>query len=120
MATGTLGSYEIPSQSDIDGYTDDIPQSVLSKVIRDTNGDGIWDTGVMVFGITSTVDPAIAIDDVQVAIDVAGSSAFQTSAPTAAILSARKHAIRKLLSVAIMAGSSAWTANSSSCPSSRM
>ena len=72
VATGTLGSYEIPSQSDIDGYTDDIPQSVLSKVIRDTNGDGIWDTGVMVFGITSTVDPAIAIDDVQEAIDVRG------------------------------------------------
>ncbi|MDP6363376.1 MAG: MMPL family transporter [Candidatus Poseidoniia archaeon] len=72
VATGTLGSYEIPSQSDIDGYTDDIPESVLEKVIRDTNGDGIWDTGVMVFGITSTVDPAIAIAAVQAALDERG------------------------------------------------
>ena len=47
-----LGSYEIPSQGDIDGYVEDIPPSVLEKVLRDTNGDTIWDTAVIVLGIS--------------------------------------------------------------------
>ena len=55
--TDTLNHYEIPSQSDIDDIVEDLPPDVLEKVIRDTNGDGIWDTAVILFGITSDVPP---------------------------------------------------------------
>jgi predicted RND superfamily exporter protein len=58
----TLNHYEIPSQSDIDDIVQDLPPSVLEKVIRDTNGDGIWDTAVILFGITSEVPPPEIIE----------------------------------------------------------
>ena len=62
ILTGALGGYEIPSQSDIDDYVEDIPPSVMEKVLRDTNGDAIWDTAVIVFGISGDADPAIVIE----------------------------------------------------------
>ena len=61
IVAGALGSYEIPSQGDIDNYVEDIPPSVLEKVLRDTNGDTIWDTAVIVFGISGDADPAEVI-----------------------------------------------------------
>ncbi len=64
VESGQLNHYEIPSQSDIDDIVQDLPPSVLEKVIRDTNGDGIWDTAVILFGITSDVPPPIIIDEV--------------------------------------------------------
>ena len=62
--TDTLNHYEIPSQSDIDDIVEDLPPDVLEKVIRDTNGDGIWDTAVILFGITSEVPPPIIIEEI--------------------------------------------------------
>ena len=62
ILTGALGGYEIPSQSDIDDYVEDIPPSVMEKVLRDTNGDTIWDTAVIVFGISGDADPAVVIE----------------------------------------------------------
>jgi predicted RND superfamily exporter protein len=64
VESGQLNHYEIPSQSDIDDIVQDLPPSVLEKVIRDTNGDGIWDTAVILFGITSDVPPPEIIDEV--------------------------------------------------------
>jgi len=64
LESGQLNHYEIPSQSDIDDIVQDLPPSVLEKVIRDTNDDGIWDTAVILFGITSDVPPPEIIDEV--------------------------------------------------------
>ena len=64
VESGQLNHYEIPSQSDIDDIVQDLPPSVLEKVIRDTNDDGIWDTAVILFGITSDVPPPEIIDEV--------------------------------------------------------
>ena len=64
VESGTLNHYEIPSQSDIDNIVEDLPPAVLEKVLRDTNGDGIWDTAVILFGVTSDVPPPVIIDKV--------------------------------------------------------
>jgi predicted RND superfamily exporter protein len=64
VESGQLNHYEIPSQSDIDDIVQDLPPSVLEKVMRDTNGDGIWDTAVILFGITSDVPPPEIIDEI--------------------------------------------------------
>ena len=64
VESGQLNHYEIPSQSEIDSIGQDLPPAVLEKVIRDTNGDGVWDTAVILFGITSDVPPPIIIDEV--------------------------------------------------------
>lgn len=62
--TDTLNHYEIPSQSDIDDIVQDLPPSVVEKVLRDTNDDGIWDTAVILFGITSDVPPPEIIEEI--------------------------------------------------------
>ncbi len=62
--TDTLNHYEIPSQSDIDDIVQDLPPSVVEKVLRDTNDDGIWDTAVILFGITSDVSPPEIIEKI--------------------------------------------------------
>jgi len=62
--TDTLNHYEIPSQSDIDDIVQDLPPSVVEKVVRDTNDDGIWDTAVILFGITSDVPPPEIIEEI--------------------------------------------------------
>ncbi|HJM17795.1 MAG TPA: MMPL family transporter, partial [Candidatus Poseidoniia archaeon] len=72
VGAGQLNHYEIPSQSEIDDIVQDLPPSVLEKVIRDTNGDGIWDTAVILFGITSDVPPPIIIDEVDFAMNDRG------------------------------------------------
>jgi len=72
VESGQLNHYEIPSQSDIDDIVQDLPSAVLEKVIRDTNGDGIWDTAVILFGITSDVPPPIIIDEVDFAMNDRG------------------------------------------------
>ena len=51
------GYYRIPdNQDDIDNLVEDIPQNLLSKVLVDTNDNDIWDSSVMVFGITPNTD----------------------------------------------------------------
>ena len=70
--TDVLNHYEIPSQSDIDSIVEDLPPSVLEKVIRDTNNDGIWDTAVILFGITSTVPPPEIIQEIDVTMRIRG------------------------------------------------
>ncbi|MAE56626.1 MAG: hypothetical protein CL964_01265, partial [Euryarchaeota archaeon] len=72
ILTGALGGYEIPSQNDIDDYVEDIPPSVMEKVLRDTNGDTIWDTAVIVFGISGDADPAVVIERTYQAIEERG------------------------------------------------
>ena len=72
ILTGALGGYEIPSQNDIDDYVEDIPPSVMEKVLRDTNGDTIWDTAVIVFGISGDADPAVVIERTYQAIEGRG------------------------------------------------
>ena len=70
--TDQLNHYEIPSQSDIDDIVQDLPPAVVEKVMRDTNGDGIWDTAVILFGITSDVPPPLIIDEVDIAMKTRG------------------------------------------------
>ena len=72
MESNTLNHYEIPSQSDIDDIVGDLPPAVVEKVLRDTNEDGIWDTAVILFGITSDVPPPIIIEEVDVAMKTRG------------------------------------------------
>ena len=72
VESGQLNHYEIPSQSDIDSIVDDLPPAVVEKVMRDTNDDGIWDTAVILFGITSDVPPPIIIDEVAFAMENRG------------------------------------------------
>ena len=72
VESNTLNHYEIPSQSDIDDIVADLPPAVTEKVLRDTNGDGVWDTAVILFGITSDVPPPIIIDEVDVAMKTRG------------------------------------------------
>jgi len=72
VESNTLNHYEIPSQSDIDDIVDDLPPAVVEKVMRDTNGDGIWDTAVILFGITSDVPPPTIIDEVDIAMRTRG------------------------------------------------
>ncbi|MEE3276212.1 MAG: MMPL family transporter, partial [Candidatus Thermoplasmatota archaeon] len=72
ILTGALGGYEIPSQNDIDDYVEDIPPSVMEKVLRDTNGDTIWDTAVIVFGISGDADPAVVIERTYQALEGRG------------------------------------------------
>ena len=67
-----LNHYEIPSQSDIDDIVQDLPPTVVEKVMRDTNEDGIWDTAVILFGITSDVPPPLIIDEVDIAMKTRG------------------------------------------------
>ena len=51
------GHYRIPeTQDDIDNLVEDIPQNLLSKVVVDTNDNEVWDSSVMVFGITPETD----------------------------------------------------------------
>ena len=37
---------------------------MVEKVLRDTNDDGIWDTDVILFGITSDVPPPEIIEEI--------------------------------------------------------
>jgi len=71
--SGEVGHYRIPeTDEDIKALVDDIPQSVLNKVVLDVNGDGTWDTSVMVFGITEDVDPPVVMDRVDELIRTRG------------------------------------------------
>ena len=72
VESGQLNHYEIPSQSEIDDIVIDLPPAVVEKVMRDTNGDGVWDTAVILFGITSDVPPPVIIDEVAVAMETRG------------------------------------------------
>ena len=70
------GRYIIPdNQQDINDIVDDIPHSVLKKVVRDVNGDGIYDTAVIVFGISSidengeSISPTGILDKIQYVLD---------------------------------------------------
>ena len=72
VQSGQLNHYEIPSQSNIDDIVQDLPPAVVEKVLRDTNGDGIWDTAVILFGITSDVPPPLIIDEVDIAMKTRG------------------------------------------------
>ena len=72
VESGQLNHYEIPSQSEIDDIVDDLPPAVLEKVMRDTNGDGVWDTAVILFGITSDVPPPLIIEEVDLAMRTRG------------------------------------------------
>ena len=65
-----LGTYEIPdNQQEINDKVDDIPPSVIKKVVRDVNGDGIYDTAVIVFGVSSNVAPPVILDKIQNILD---------------------------------------------------
>jgi len=60
------GHYRIPgTQEDIDDRVDDIPQNLLSKVVIDTNDNEVWDSSVMVFGITSDTDVPAFLEFIQ-------------------------------------------------------
>ncbi|MBK70350.1 MAG: hypothetical protein CMB53_03010 [Euryarchaeota archaeon] len=57
--------YEIPDEQDrVDEFVDNAG-SLIESMVRDTNDDGIWDTGVIVMGITfdmSTTEIPVRVD----------------------------------------------------------
>ena len=47
-----VGEYAIPDdQNRIDTLVNNLPQNVKDKIVRDTNGDGIWDTAIILMGV---------------------------------------------------------------------
>jgi predicted RND superfamily exporter protein len=47
-----VGTYDIPSsQNQIDTIVNNLPKNVVDKIARDTNDDGIWDTGIILMGV---------------------------------------------------------------------
>lgn len=47
-----VGTYNIPdSQNQIDTIVNNLPDNVKDKIVRDTNGDGIWDTAIILMGV---------------------------------------------------------------------
>jgi len=49
---GMAGEYSIPNnRNQIDSIANNLPENVREKLVRDTNGDGDWDTAVIVMGV---------------------------------------------------------------------
>ena len=47
-----VGNYSIPnSQDEIDSIVNNLPENVRDMMVRDTSGNGIWDTAVIVMGV---------------------------------------------------------------------
>jgi predicted RND superfamily exporter protein len=60
------GDYEIPSDQDaIDQRFEIMPQDSITKVILDSNGDSIYDTGVILIGITQDIDQVQLVEDMR-------------------------------------------------------
>jgi len=65
-----LGTYDIPEDDQrINSTVRQMPDNVRKKVVEDTNGDGIWDAGVIVIGINDGADPGKMISAVDTAIE---------------------------------------------------
>jgi predicted RND superfamily exporter protein len=64
------GGYSIPdSQDTIDTLFDTIPPESKNKVIIDSNGDSIYDTGIILIGITQDVDQEKLVADMNEFVD---------------------------------------------------
>ncbi len=47
-----VGTYEIPdNQNQIDTIVNNLPENVRDKLVRDTTGNGIWDTAIILMGV---------------------------------------------------------------------
>ena len=65
-----VGNYSIPnSQNQIDTIVNNLPENVRNKLVRDTNGDGIWDTAVMIMGMNEHANPKKIISISESAVD---------------------------------------------------
>ena len=47
-----VGEYSIPdNQNQIDAYVNNLDKALIDKLVRDTNGNGIWDTAIILMGV---------------------------------------------------------------------
>ena len=67
--TAQGGEYSIPNQERVNEFINQTPSNALAKLVTDTNEDGIWDTAVIIFGITYESDDEELIQRINVAID---------------------------------------------------
>jgi predicted RND superfamily exporter protein len=73
------GHYAIPeTQQQIDQIVSQIPENVLNSLVADTNGDGIWDTCYIMFGVVDDVKDEELRDRVDDVIDSRPSSLRNT------------------------------------------
>ncbi|MEW5759839.1 MAG: MMPL family transporter [Candidatus Thermoplasmatota archaeon] len=59
------GRYSIPEQSKIDKYISQISDEDKERLLRDTNGDGKYDTAVIIFGVAKGVKPTDIVKKVE-------------------------------------------------------
>lgn len=59
----SLGEYSIPDDQDrIDSTLNGMPENLKNKIVIDINNDEIWDSCVIIVGITEDVDPSEMVD----------------------------------------------------------
>jgi predicted RND superfamily exporter protein len=75
------GEYSIPDQARLDQITGQMPPDSLDALVRDTNGDGIYDTGVIIIGITATVDQEALVAKITKFGDSASKSTMTVTGP---------------------------------------
>jgi len=50
------GTYSIPTQDNIDDFFNQLPPDARKSIVADTNGDGIYDTAVILVGVAKDAD----------------------------------------------------------------
>jgi len=53
-----VGPYAIPEQTTVDTVVNTIPADTLDSLLKDTNGDGIYDRAVIIIGVKAGTPPA--------------------------------------------------------------
>ena len=70
VPTEVMGEYSIPDNQDrIDSTLNGMPENLKNKIVIDINNDEIWDSCVIIIGITEDVDPSEMVDRMQEVID---------------------------------------------------
>lgn len=66
----SMGEYSIPDQQDrIDSTLNNLPENLRKMLVIDINHDDIWDSCVIIFGITEDIKPKEIIDRLNKVID---------------------------------------------------
>ena len=64
------GNYSIPEdQRVLDDFFSQIPPDQISSLVADVNGDGIYDSALIMMGLSKSVDQRILIDDINQKIE---------------------------------------------------
>ncbi len=66
------GDYSIPEQSRVDDIVEQLPPETIGAIAKDTNGDGIMDSGGIMIGLHKDVDQAKILKRIQGLMDDKG------------------------------------------------